>query len=122
MQQEDPYKNFNKATKTFMKELISTYPDMTELKTLLVFFKMLKSVSKKSPQKLFVQLLSDHYDDLLAKRWDYFLSDQFTYEPVKDVLERLKVVFRAMDDANRDIIWQHMVVLIGLSNRCVAKN
>lgn len=116
------YKNFNKALKFFIRELIALYPNMPELKLMFSFFKVMKTVSKKSPQKHFHDLISPHHTDLLNKKLDVFMNEDIVDDPViKKMLIPLREEYIIMSQENKDMIYNHVILLYKLSLICEQK-
>lgn len=117
----DHYKDFNSSLKFFMRELIKLFPNMIELKLMLGLYKMMKSVNKKAPQQYFHELVDAHSKELLSKDFAYFLSKDFDDPTVTKILVPMKQEFIVLDDANKDMIWKHMIVLYHKSMKCEPK-
>lgn len=118
----ESYKNFNKSLKFFMRELMSMYPNMPELKLMFSFYKIMKTVSKKSPQKYFYEMISPHHNELINKNLGFFMSDDIVEDPVvKKMLGPLREEYLRMSQDNKDMIYNHIVVLYKLSLICEQK-
>lgn len=115
------YKDFNRATKLFIRELIANFPHIKEFKKMHLLYKIMKTVSKKSPSKYFYNMVvKDYADDLMNKNFDVFLSDEFDDPTVEaGIFATLKNEFRNLDDANRDAIWMHLVLLVTLCKKAM---
>jgi hypothetical protein len=121
-QMEDVYKEFNHCLKTFMRELMSGFPDVRELKIMFGLYKVMKTMSKKMPQRYFHQLIAEkHSSDIINKNYSYFLSDEFDDKDVSYILKPIKNSFAELDNHNKDIIWKHMIVLLSYNKRCIEK-
>lgn len=112
------FKEFNKALKLFMRELIKVYPDISELKLMFSIYKMMKTINKKSPQRYFHELIAPHSDDLLKKDMVFFLSKEFDDAISSKIISRLKSEYYMMNEENKDMVWKHIVVLYHLSVKC----
>lgn len=117
----DTYKTFNKSLKFFMRELINLRPDLKELKLMFSLYKVMKTLSKKSPQKYFHSLVNPHSKELLDRNFEYFLSDDFNDPEIENMLPIIKQEFINLDDINKDMVWKHLVVLYKLSLDCETK-
>jgi hypothetical protein len=117
----DHYKTFNTSLKFFMRELINLRPDLKELKLMFSLYKVMKTFSKKSPQKYFHSLVNPHSKELLARDFEYFLSDDFNDPEVDKILPVIKEEFILLNDDNKDMVWKHLVVLYKLSLDCELK-
>lgn len=117
----DPYKEFNHALKFFMRELMKVFPDVGDLKMLFSLYKMMKTISRKKPQRYFQDLLDGHQSELLSKNVDYFLSIQPADATLRKIMGPLKHAYASIDDENKEVIWQHMIALYFLSCKCEQK-
>lgn len=118
----ESYKNFNKALKFFMRELISMYPHMPELKLMFSFYKIMKTVSKKAPQKYFQELVAPHHTDLVNKNLECFMREDIVEDPtIRKMLGPLKQEYHKMNQENKDMIYNHIIVLYKLSLICEQK-
>jgi hypothetical protein len=116
----EDYIAFNKALKHFVRCSIEAFPDFKELKVLLITYKMLKTINKKQPCKLFLAMTSNCQDAILAKDEQYFIENGL-YCP-ENSIQSLSAAFKekwfALDSTNKDVIWQHLQVLVLLSRKC----
>lgn len=118
----DCYKNFNKSLKFFMRELMSLYPNMGELKLLFSFYKVMKTVSKKSPQKYFHEVIYPHHAKLLNKNIEFLMNEDLFEDPsIKKMVMPLKEEYLRMTQQNKDMIYNHIIVLYKLSLICEQK-
>lgn len=114
----DCYREFNKALKFFMRELMKIHPDVGELKLMFSLYKVMKTVNRKSPQRYFQELIEPHADDLIKKNVNYFLSSDFDDPASSKIISRFKKEYVLMSDENKETVWKHMVVLYHLSLKC----
>jgi hypothetical protein len=109
------YVDFNIQFKGFMKDLLTAYPNVTELKIMKAGYKLLKKISKKKPQHAFDSMFATPYREYIDNRdSDFFASDNFKI----DYCSNLKTVWKNMDDVNRNHIWDHLTVLLKRSEKC----
>lgn len=118
----ESYKNFNKALKFFMRELMSMYPNMPELKLMFSFYKVMKTVNKKAPEKYFYDLVAPYHNDLLKKNLECFMKEDIVEDPtIKKMLGPLKEEYQKMKPENKDMIYNHIILLYKLSLICEQK-
>ena len=116
----DVYKEFNHALKTLLRELIAAYPMVKELKPMLLLYKVMKTVNRKMPQKYFHQLIAEHhYNNIISKNYDFFISDDFNDKEVSYIMSPLKNIFKTLTEDERTIIWEHMILLLSCNNKCI---
>ena len=116
----EDYVTFNKAFKNFIRCSIEAFPDMKELKIVLITYKMLKTLSKKQPCKLFTTMTSSCHDAIFMKDENYFMMNgvncpEATLSSMSPAIQKK---WMSLDNANKDIIWQHLQVLVALSKKC----
>jgi hypothetical protein len=118
-QQLDPYKAFNQALKMFIRSLIQAYPDFSEFKLFHTAYKMIKTVSKKQPCKIFTRMTEGCQEKILAKDEPYFFAT--TLDVPDSMLSRVYVnsgqKWREFDQETKDAIWAHLTVLVSLARK-----
>lgn len=114
----DPYKTFNTNLKFFMRELMQVYPNVLELKLMFSLYKLMKTVSKKAPQKYFYSIIHPNSKQLLSKELDYFFTIQYEDTTIQKMIGPLKSEYDQMSEENKDMIWKHLIVLYKLSLQC----
>lgn len=122
----DAYKDFNHATKHFVRDLMNSYPDMKEFKILHMAYKITKSFNKKAPQKYLHDLVLDRCKAQIMRQ-DESLFDMSGIDtsdlplPARLLLSELsniKEIWTSLDEKDKDAVWKHLKVLTVLSNRC----
>lgn len=124
---DEPYKDFNHAIKTFIRDLICAFPEVKDFKTFLSLYKMAKSITKKFPQSIFSDVLVSKYrihvinEDPSFLTFELFNNDNIPVPMrllVKD-LNQLQNCWINMSDEDRKNVWNHLKVLIVLSDKCM---
>lgn len=117
----NPYKIFNHKLKVFFRELDKTFNDMWFTKAMLATYKITKTMSKKLPHKFFHEWYYIKYYSYVLKRDDtIFFSDTFVPPRMyASIAQALKDTWVHLDDANKNIIWDHLLVLCILNEKCV---
>ena len=120
-EKRDTFKAFNKAIKTLIRELISTYPDIPELKLGLLYYKMSKTLSYKRPQRMFNTLIAvPFYDHIINNNFEYILKQDIPMEDVEaGYTDRLKMFYSSIDDTNKEIVRNHLLCLLALNKKCI---
>lgn len=125
--QVDYFDLFNRKLYEFMDDLMFISPDMERQFT--VFKDVLGwaiAVNKSYPCGIFESTVSIPYGDQIKKRDEnFFLAESYTYydEMYKqyyndlNIVEKLKNVWRVLNDHNKTVVWQYMDVLLELANR-----
>jgi hypothetical protein len=119
---KNPYKNFNKATKMFIKDLMRSYPTIPEFKMILAGYKMIKSINKKLVHQMFVTTV-EPYTENIKKRDDSFFTAEFKLpEDYSIVYKAMLPVFvnlwQVCDEVNREAVWTHLEYLLKKSEKC----
>lgn len=110
----DDYIKFNRKAKEFLKDITTTFPQLSDLRTMKNALKVIKKISKKTPQRVFEDVVTPHKQYILARDNDFFLSGKFQ----NDNLTGLKTIWPSLTDDNRTHIWNHLHILVILSDAC----
>lgn len=114
-----PYTKFNKYFKTFVRELGKTYPDVSEYKWMLAGYKVLKTINKKFPYKLWSDCITEDIVAAIFRKDDsYFFRPDFHIKGYDNVTQMMKREWPRVDAHSRDMIWQHMMCLVALAQHC----
>lgn len=113
------YKQFNKAVKALIKELVAHFPDDDMMKLISCSFAIMKRLSKKKPQKYFFKVVEDPHGHAIDKRdTNYFQSDTFTSPSWPALVSFIKEKLRVIDRENLDKLFDHLAELIKCSKQC----
>jgi hypothetical protein len=120
---KNPYKNFNKAFKVFIRDLMRSYPDQSEFKLMHTGYKLLKTVNKKLPNQLFKSTFDSYYENIRRKDDSFFMSHEFSIPDDFGMIYRAMVpvfinMWKGADANTREAVWQHMNHLYDLSIKC----
>lgn len=115
------YKEFNRAVKAMIKDLLIAFPDADLLKLSSCYFAMLKRINKKKPQRYFYKVTEvPHGSSILERDIEYFKSDRFQSPDWRSLVNWIKEKLCSMDKENVDRLFDHLLVLMALSKRCQA--
>ena len=120
------YKQFNSSLKYFLRQLIESFPNNKEFKVALLIYKMSKSISKKTPQKYFKEILLNKYRNYLEIEDDSFLKeDMFDQSKLPlgiqllcQELNGFYNTWEQIDEENKTTIWRHVKTLMNTSDKC----
>ncbi len=114
------YKDFNHSAKMFIRELITIYPDIQELKIVHTMYKLSKTLSYKRPQRVFQSTVGDTFaQDIIDGNFEPLFSGNFAEYLGQDTVDNLIVRFKTdVDDYNKEMIRQHLLVLLAKSKKC----
>lgn len=118
------YELFNEKVDEFFKDLIESFPTITEFKRFKSGLTLLRNVDPKSPQNIFsVYILSKYKDAFLKKDESVFLNQDIEIISKKkeywlEFIDQIRMIWKTLDDSNKDIIWKYFHVLVVLSEKC----
>lgn len=115
---------FNTICDEFFKDLITSYPELDQLKQLRSGFTLVKNCDPKSPQRIFSSyVLTKYRDNILSKNEEFFLNNndieitsgkkEYWYE----FINYIKIIWKTLDNDNKDIIWKYFHSLLILSDK-----
>lgn len=116
-----PYKEFNKYAKDFLRELDRVYVNEWCFKFMLQCYKLIKSMKKSLPHKYFQQMVNIPHGPHLRNRDDSSIFDE-AYKPpalYANLVQRLKELWRNLDETTKATIWNHLHVLLVLNDKCI---
>lgn len=122
------YELFNEKLDEFFKDLIVSFPDITEFKRFKSGLNLLRNVDPKSPQTIFNNYVITKFKDSILSKDDSFFLDNDDFGIVStrkdywiEFIEQLKLLWKTIDHDNKDVIWKYLHVLYVLSNKCENK-
>jgi hypothetical protein len=122
------YELFNEKLDEFFKDLIVSFPDITEFKRFKSGLNLLRNVDPKSAQTIFNNYVITKFKDAILSKDDSFFLDNNDFGIVStrkdywiEFIEQLKLLWKTIDNDNKDIIWKYLHVLYVLSNKCENK-
>lgn len=116
---------FNDKADEFFKDLITSFPAMTDFRKFKMGLMMLRNVNPKMPQQVFHKYVVSKYKDaMLSRDENVFLNN--TYDEVEgnekeqwlQFIDQIKSIWKTLDDNNKEIVWKYFHVLIVLSEKC----
>lgn len=123
----DYYDLFNRKLSEFMDDLILVCPDME--RTFTVFKDVLGwaiAVDKRYPCGIFESTVLVPYGDQIKQRDEkFFLAEAYTtyndmykhYYNDLNIVEKLKGIWKTLNEHNKKTVWQYMDVLLELARR-----
>ena len=119
------YGLFNNNLESLLKDLITSYPEISELKKVKSAVILAKSINPKTPQKIFKTYVNDLYRAQILAKDETFFLEKHTFDGVKDnymtFVDLIKGIWKDMATDNQMIIWKYMHALIALSDKCSKK-
>lgn len=122
----DSIKRFNKCGKQLYKDLLEIYPDETVLVLAQAAFKIYKNLDKRGPCNYYYAEFACKYKDNVIKRdASFFMEGDMEFPYFASASQRLKDLWKTLDDTNQQAIWDHLNVLLYISceanEKCAAK-
>lgn len=115
------FKEFNKAAKGLIKDLLVHFPDEEYFKLISCTFAIVKRLSKKKPQQVFHELVEEPFGkEVLDRDIAFFTSERFhsNYWPAFGDFIRKKLL--ELDQPNKQAVFDHLLVMIACSKKCQA--
>ena len=121
----DGYKKFNKALKSFLKQLKKEFPHVSEFSKAYDLFYILRKVNPGKAQRIFHKNLGSFQDYVINRNDEFFIKNHFNYKQnsefdVENLISTLRGLWCSLDDDNKTAIWDHITVIVALSNNCAA--
>ena len=120
------YKEFNKNTKLFIRDLVKVYPEQRFLKLIHAAYKLCKTLNRKLPQKYFNKYVGPYSSFVFAKD-DAFLGSGNIFSEFIKVNKSfvgldafIKQEWPLLSDHNKEMVWRYIQVLCVLNNKCLA--
>ena len=118
MNKDLAFKEFNKAVKNLFSDLCNYFPNVTELKVMSTSHRLLKKINKKFPEKYCRESLFNKYSYVIKSRnADALYNVNDDENP--DVCALFKQLWPLLDEGSANCVWDHLNVLLALSDRCV---
>ena len=117
---KDPYKEFNRAVKTFLREIMARLPHVPEIKVAFATYKLLKTVNRKTPRGMFERLIGPGgHQHIFDRDVAYFMRPDIDCDSALSGLrEAAKREWGGLEPESQEAAWQHMHVMAVLSQRC----
>lgn len=127
MAKVDFYNKFNDKMLEFAKDLCDGFPYVAEFKRFRTAVIMMQNVEPKTLENFFrTYVLSKYRDHLINKDENFFLEHQeFGITSSRTdhwltLIDELKLIWKNLNNENKDIIWKYFQILIILSDKCQA--
>ena len=126
------YRLFNKHADEFCKDLVATFPEVSEFKQLKSALILVKNLDERKPRDVFSQFLTcDIRNSILTKDESFFMTEVHHHKHIMnnveeldssqwdDVVDTLRELWSTLDEGNKESIWKYFHVLIAVSDKCV---
>jgi calcineurin-like phosphoesterase family protein len=119
------YDLFNDKISEFLRDLIQSFPDITEFKKFKSGLNLVINVDPSSTQVMFNSFVVSKYKNAILSKDDvFFLEDEDIDVGTNrkdywiNFINQLKSLWKTIDKNNKDIIWKYLHVLCILSDKC----
>ena len=110
---------FNKKLMGFVDDLLLLCPNMSEFMIFKTTLSVCTSMTPNLPQQVFHSTVTDKYSDAIINKNEAVLLNE-SYDDLTndlDIIEKIKHIWKTLSDDNKNAVWQHLQVLLVLSNR-----
>jgi uncharacterized protein YbbC (DUF1343 family) len=125
------YRLFNKNAEDFCRDLVMTFPEVSEFKQLKTALMLVKNIDERKPRYFFEKFLTDEIRSrILSKDETFFLTEVHNHKHiVQDVegvdesqwdtiVDMLRGLWQGLQEDNKEAIWKYFQVLTALSDKC----
>jgi hypothetical protein len=125
------FRLFNKHADEFCRDLVSTFPEVSEFKQLKSALLLVKNLDERKPQEVFVKFLTqDIRNSILTKDEAFFLTEVHNHKHIikhveevdgsqwDGIVDMLRELWGTLDESNKDVIWKYFHVLVAISDKC----
>ena len=110
---------FNRTLLEFIDDLIVTFPELGDFEGFKKITNACVMIDPQTPYKIFHKSVTVPYADyILHKNEFFFLNETYRVRSDPSIVDRLKLVWKTLDAANKEIIWNYMRVLVALDKKC----
>ena len=110
---------FNKKLMGFVEDLLLLCPNMAEFVLFKTTLSITASMTPKLPQQVFHSTVTEKYSECITNKSEDVLLNE-SYTDITDdlnIIDKIKHIWKTLTDENKNAIWQHLQVLLVLSNR-----
>lgn len=112
----DNVKRFNKCSKQLYKDLLNIYPDETILVLAQTAFKIFKNLDKSGPCKYYyTEFISKYKTEIINRDASFFLDGSLQFPYFASGSQRLKDLWKTLNESDQQAIWDHLNVLLYIS-------
>lgn len=105
----------------FVDDLLTICPNMSELKLFKKGLQLEMPLTKKDVIKIFRENVVAPYGQKIEARDEVFFLDTADYSTVTtefDLIQKIKNIWKNLDDDNKEAVWKHLNLLVKLNTRC----
>jgi hypothetical protein len=107
--------------KDFFRQLVVMFPHLPDIKKPILYYKILKTINKRQPQKRFQQVLGPYTHHIVQQDERFFLDKWNTdNQSIDDIMEVVRKEWSKMNREQKQYVWQNLYKLMQLSQECEA--
>ena len=108
---------FNKKLMEFIKDIIETFPDNNDFRTMRTKLRMIISTTEETPIQNFKKYVVNNYKDyIISKNEDFFLKMDLSNTHFSS-FNYLKDLWKNTTDNTKNAMWKYMELLTKLSEK-----
>jgi hypothetical protein len=118
---------FNKKLLEFVEDLIFIFPEENDFRVFKNTCQWAIRIKMEFAQSLFHSCVYEPYGDkVINKDESFFIQESFQeydqylsqYNNDLNLVQKIKNIWKDLDDLNKDAIWQYLRVLVVLNKKC----
>lgn len=116
----DYHEAFNRTILEFIDDLVNTFPELADFDGFRKITKTCIMIDPETPQKVFHESVTTPYEKyIIARNEAFLLSENYSKSGAHATLiDRIKLIWKGLDDGNKDVIWNYMRALVALDKKC----
>lgn len=117
---------FNEKAEEFCKDLVTTFPEVTEFKKLKSGLLLLRNVDERKPREFFNNYVGANFrNQILQKDESFFLNEVQNHvqggvdnSQWQNVIGLIHNIWATLSTDNKENIWKYFQVLIAINDKC----
>jgi len=111
---------FNQCTKQLYKDLLEMYPNEGVLEAAQLAFNVYKALDEKGPCSYFYSsFVLPFMNHIKERNIDFFMKGEMTLPYFEKASNRIRMLWQNGSDADRNAIWDHINILVYLSEKAI---
>lgn len=115
---------FNAKVEEFIRELTTSFPDIKQFSSFKAGFHLLKNLDVTKPVDIFDTYVCKTYKNkIIEKDETFFLTNEVDLTKTsyvdywQDFIENIRLVWKELDNDEKDVIWKYFHILIVLNDK-----
>ena len=115
---------FNTCLKNFLRDLIDRFPEEQDMRMVLTLYKLTKSINRKLPHSLWVNMTEPFAPGIRDHDPSFFLDEKMTlpkgFESFATMLPTIRKCYEDMNEHDQRMAWGHVDLLMHISSQLAA--